>query len=109
MSVLATEEMSAVETRQMSVLAIEEMSAVETRQMSSVETRQMSSVEIGLMSAVETRQMSAVEAKFRRGHRMGQCLLASRLAQRGSNVHQKSFRAEAWVGRLQMLYGLGPK
>ena len=42
----------------MSVLATEEMSAVETGQMSSVETGKMSAVETGLMSAVEARQKS---------------------------------------------------
>ena len=44
----------------MPVLATEEMSAVETGQMSSVETGQMSAVETGQMSAAETGQMSAV-------------------------------------------------
>ena len=47
----------------MSVLATEEMSAVETGQMSSVETGQMSAVETGQMSAAETGQMSAVETR----------------------------------------------
>ena len=46
-----------VETTQMSVLAPEDMSAVETGPMSAAETGQMSAVETGQMSAVETRQM----------------------------------------------------
>ena len=44
----------------MSVLATEEMSAVETGQMSAVETGQMSAAETGQMSAAETRKMSSV-------------------------------------------------
>ena len=44
----------------MPVLATEEMSAVETGQMSAVETGQMSAVETGQMSGVATRQMFSV-------------------------------------------------
>ena len=45
----------------MSVLATEEMSAVETGQMSSVVTGQMPAVETGQMSAAGTRQMCSIE------------------------------------------------
>ena len=44
----------------MSVLATEEMYAVEAGQMSAVETGQTSAAETGQMSAVETRQMSTI-------------------------------------------------
>ena len=57
----------------MFVLATEEMSAVETGQMSSVETGQMSAVETGQMSAAETRQMSSAETRQMSTGKAGRC------------------------------------